>query len=90
MDDVVEEVNEHHVGKWTEMLQASNPPIQNCPLTAYMDTQSLTKHNLAYNNTKIKEVVQYKLKRPQFTQELLKDIVDKFKADGIWPILDTQ
>lgn len=55
-----------------------------------MDTQSLTKHNLAYNNTKIKEVVQYKLKRPQFTQELLKDIVDKFKADGIWPILDTQ
>ena len=72
------------------MLQASNPPIQNCPLTAYMDAHSLAKQNLAYNNTKIKDVVQYKLKRPQFTQELLKDIVDKFKADGIWPILDTQ
>jgi len=88
LDDVVEEVNEHHVGRWTEMLQASKPPIQNSPLTAYMDTHALAKHNLAYNNTKIKEIIQYELKRPQFSQENLKEIVDKWKAEGSWPTLD--
>lgn len=90
LDDVVEEVNEHHVGGWTEMLQASNPPIQNSPLTAYMDTHALAKHNLAYNNTKMKEILQYKLKRPEFTQENLKEIVDKWKTEGTWPILDNK
>jgi hypothetical protein len=90
LDDVVEEINEHHVGGWTEMLQASNPPIPNTPLSAYMDTHQLARHKLGYNNTKIKEVIQYKLKRPQFTQENLQEVVDKWKAEGIWPILDGQ
>jgi len=88
LDDVVEEINEHHVGGWTEMLQASNPPIQNTPLSAYMDTHQLAKHGLGYSNAKIKEIIQYKLKRPQFTQENLKEVVNKWKAEGSWPILD--
>jgi hypothetical protein len=88
LDDVVEDVNEYHVGAWTQMLQASKPPIQNSPLTPYMDTHSLAKHSLAYNNAKIKEVVGYKFKRPQFAQETLKEIVKKWKAEGSWPTLD--
>jgi hypothetical protein len=88
LDDVVEDVNEYHVGAWTEMLQASKPPIQNSPLTPYMDAHSLAKHSLAYNNAKIKEVVGYKFKRPQFAQETLKEIVEKWKAEGSWPTLD--
>jgi len=88
LDDVVEDVNEYHVGAWTQMLQASKPPIQNSPLTPYMDAHSLAKHSLAYNNAKIKEVVGYKFKRPQFAQETLKEIVEKWKAEGSWPTLD--
>jgi hypothetical protein len=90
MDDVVEEVNEHHVGAWTEMLQASKPPIKNSPLTPYMDRHLLAKHSLAYDNSKIKEVVGYQLRRPQFSQENLQEIVDKWKAEGSWPILDNR
>jgi hypothetical protein len=90
LDDVVEEINEHHVGGWVEMLQASKPPIQNSPLSAYMDTHQLARHKLSYNNSKIKEIVQYKFKRPQFTQENLKEIIDKWKAERSWPTLDNQ
>ncbi|KAF7966847.1 hypothetical protein HWV62_36895 [Athelia sp. TMB] len=88
LEDVVEDVNEHHVGGWTEMLMASDPPITNTPLSAYMTTHQLAKHKLAYDNTKMKKVLGYTLKHPQFNHELLRDTVDKFKAEGSWPIIN--
>jgi len=88
MDDAVEEINEHHVGGWTEMIQTSNPPIPNTPLSAYMDKYALDKHVVAFDNTKIKEVVGYTLKHPYFNHDEIKDLVDKWKAEGSWPILE--
>ncbi|EGO21626.1 hypothetical protein SERLADRAFT_351071, partial [Serpula lacrymans var. lacrymans S7.9] len=85
--NVVEEINEHHVGVWTEMLSSSNPPITQTPLTAYMDTFTLSRHKLAYSNNKIKEVMGYKLKRPEFNHDTIKEIVEKWKAEGSWPNL---
>ncbi|GLB35141.1 putative NAD dependent epimerase dehydratase [Lyophyllum shimeji] len=87
MDDHVEEINEHHVSGWTEMITTSNPPIPNTPLSAYMDKFALSKHVVAFNNTKIKEVIGYKLKRSHFDHEAIKEVVDKWKAEGSWPIL---
>ncbi|KIJ60624.1 hypothetical protein HYDPIDRAFT_116923 [Hydnomerulius pinastri MD-312] len=88
LEDLVEEINEHHVGTWTEMLQSSKPPIVHTPLNAYMDKYALTRHKLAYNNGKIKNVVGYQLKRPLFDHETLKEVVEKWKAEGSWPQLD--
>jgi hypothetical protein len=88
LDDVVEEINEHHVGTWTEMLQTSNPPIVQTPLDAYMDHWALSRRKLSYNNSKIKKVIGYKLKRPQFTHDALREVVDKWKAEGSWPALE--
>ncbi|KAG1759680.1 hypothetical protein EDD22DRAFT_905033 [Suillus occidentalis] len=88
LDDVVEEINEHHVGTWTEMLQTSNPPIVQTPLDAYMDHWALSRRKLSYNNNKIKKVIGYKLIRPQFTHEALREVVDKWKAEGSWPALE--
>ncbi|KAJ3976409.1 hypothetical protein EV361DRAFT_884094 [Lentinula raphanica] len=87
MEDAVEDINEHHVGGWTQMIQHSNPPIPNTPLSAYMDKYALEKHIVAFSNTKIKEVIGYKLKRPQFNHDGIKEIVDKWKEEGSWPIL---
>ncbi|KAG6897836.1 hypothetical protein C0992_010324 [Termitomyces sp. T32_za158] len=86
--DHVEEINEHHVGGWTEMITTSKPPIPNTPLSAYMDSFALAKHVLAYSNTKIKEVVGYKLKEPFFNHETIKEVIDKWKEEGSWPNLD--
>jgi len=87
-DDSVEDINEHHVVGWTEMLQNSKPPIPNTPLSAYMDKYTLDKHVVAFNNTKIKEVVGYKLRKPYFNHETVKETVDKWKNEGSWPILE--
>ncbi|KAJ6618315.1 hypothetical protein B0H10DRAFT_2164210 [Mycena sp. CBHHK59/15] len=86
--DAVEEINEHHVGGWTEMIQTSNPPIPNTPLSAYMDKYALEKHVVAFSNTKLLEVTGYKLKRPQLNHDTVKEVVDKWKKEGSWPILD--
>jgi hypothetical protein len=88
LDDIVEEINEHHVGTWTEMLQMSNAPIAQTPLSAYMDQWALARRKLAYNNSKIKNVIGYKLNRPHFTHNELREVVDKWKAEGSWPALD--
>jgi len=87
-DDSVEDINEHHVGGWTEMLQTSNPPLPNTPLSAYMDKYALDKHIVALNSLKIKEVVGYKLRKPHFGHETMKETVDKWKSEGSWPILE--
>ena len=55
-----------------------------------MDTFLLQKRRVCYDNSKIKEVVGYKLKRPQFEKAILVDIIDKWKAEGTWPILEGQ
>ena len=87
MADVVEDINEHHVGGWTEMVQKSNPPVPNTPLSAYMDAYQLEKHVCAFSNAKIKEVVGYRLKKPTFDHEGIREVVDKWKEEGSWPIL---
>ncbi|KAG6833470.1 hypothetical protein H0H87_006042 [Tephrocybe sp. NHM501043] len=85
--DHVEDINEHHVGGWTEMLTMSKPPIPNTPLSAYMDSFALSKHVVAFSNAKIKEIVGYKLKHPSFNHETIKEVVDKWKEEGSWPVL---
>ena len=87
-DDSVEDINEHHVVGWTEMLQNSKPPIPNTPLSAYMDKYALDKHVVAFNNMKIKDVVGYKLRKPYFNHETVKETVDKWKNEASWPILE--
>ncbi|KAF8969877.1 hypothetical protein BDZ97DRAFT_1725584 [Flammula alnicola] len=84
MDDL-EDINEHHVEGWTEMLQKSNPPITNTPISAYMDKYTLEKHVVGFDNSKIKQVVGYKLLRPEFNHDNIKEVVDKWKEEGLWP-----
>ncbi|KAH9484181.1 hypothetical protein JR316_0003661 [Psilocybe cubensis] len=84
MDDL-EDINEHHVEGWTEMLTESVPPITNTPLSAYMDKYTLDKHTVSFDNTKIKQVLGYQLLRPEFNHDNIKEVVDKWKAEGCWP-----
>lgn len=87
LEDLVEDINEAHVSAWAEMLTRSDPPVTITPLTAYMNTFSLSKHTVAFSNKKIQRIIGYHLKRPSMTAEVLYEIVDKWKADGIWPIV---
>ena len=89
MEDNVEEINESHVSNWTEMISKSNPPvIMRGECAAYMDLYHLRRHVVAFNAQKIKEVVGYKLRRPEINHATIKEIVDKRKAEHTWPNLD--
>ncbi|KAF8906006.1 hypothetical protein CPB84DRAFT_1745212 [Gymnopilus junonius] len=83
--DDLEDINEQHVEGWTEMLLNSNPPITNTPVSAYMDKYTLDKHVVGLDNSKIKQVIGYKLLRPEFNHENIKKIIDKWKEEGVWP-----
>ena len=68
------------------MLQSSDPPINGMtPVTAYMDESVLAKVSLSLRSDKIKNVIGYQLKYPQFSKEELKAIVDRWKEEGSWP-----
>ncbi|THH13609.1 hypothetical protein EW146_g6637 [Bondarzewia mesenterica] len=88
LEEIVEEINETHVGAWAEMLANSKPPCPNTHLSAYMDTFALSKHCMAFSNGKIKKTLGITLKRPYMTKDVLKDIVDKWIDEGSWPKLD--
>ncbi|KAH8829597.1 NAD-P-binding protein [Flagelloscypha sp. PMI_526] len=85
--DIVEEINESHVGAWTEMITKSNPPVPNTPLTAYMDSRALAKHVLGLDNTKMKNVLNYQIKRPALDESTIRETVEKWKTEGTWPVL---
>ncbi|KAJ3556532.1 hypothetical protein NM688_g1975 [Phlebia brevispora] len=88
LEDTVEDINESHVGYWTEMITKSEPKVTNTHYSAYMDIYHLKKHIVAFNAQKIKEIVGYKLRRPHINDETLKETIDKLKAEGSWPVLD--
>ncbi|KAF8894411.1 NAD-P-binding protein [Infundibulicybe gibba] len=88
MSDQVDDINEHHVGGWTQMIQTSNPPIPNTPLSAYMDKYTLDKHVISFSNKKFKDIVGYQLTRPQINHDMVAEMVEKWKSEGSWPILD--
>ena len=85
LEDMIEEINEVHVTTWTEMITTSNPPIPNTQFSSYMDLSALKKHVVAFNADKIKEIIGYKLKWPQFNHDALRDMVEKLKAENSWP-----
>ena len=68
------------------MITKSKPPMTNNHYSAYMDIYLLKKHIVSFNAQKIKEVVGYKLRRPNINADTVKEIVDKLKAEGSWPV----
>jgi len=86
LEELVEEINEEHVGAWTTMITTSTPPIPNTPLSAYMDLYLLGKHNFGLSNQKITDVVGYTLKVPEMNEGVILEMVQKWKDEGSWPV----
>ena len=88
LEELVEDINEEHVGAWTTMITTSTPPIPNTPLSAYMDLYLLGKHNFGLSNQKITDVVGYTLKVPEMNERVILEMVQKWKDEGSWPVFD--
>jgi len=83
--DFVETANEHHMEAWANIITTSAPPVLNTPLSPYLDASMFNKQGTAYSNAKIKRVLEYQLLHPKFTTKEVGEIIEGFKAEGIWP-----
>lgn len=70
------------------MVGKSNPPVTNHHLSAYMDKYALDKHHVSLSNTNLKRLTGYKLRHPEFTKEVISEIVQRWKDEHSWPKLD--
>lgn len=86
-DTVVEETNEDHMGTWTEMILNSTPPIPDTPISPYIDHYGLSKRVVGFKNDKLKNIVGFKFKHPDFNEDAIRTVVDTWKAEKLWPIL---
>lgn len=83
---MAQEVNDHHAEAWSEMIENSNPPVPNTPLTPYIDLHKFEHRIIALPNTKVKRVLGITLRHPVFDDREVLDIVDSFIEEGTWPI----
>lgn len=88
LEDSVEDINEEHVGAWTQMITTSNPPVPNTPLSAYLDLYLLKKHQFGLSKKKIEEVTGFKVKVPGITVAAIEEVIQKWKEEGSWPKFD--
>jgi hypothetical protein len=52
-----------------------------------MDLYDLQKHVVSLSNAKIKRVMGYQLKRPQFGEGEIKEFIQKAQEEHIWPTI---
>lgn len=88
LEDSVEDINEEHVGAWTQMITTSNPPVPNTPLSAYLDLYLLSKHQFGLSNKKIRDILGFTPKVPGITETAIKELIQKWKEEGTWPLFE--
>jgi hypothetical protein len=69
------------------MLEKSNPTISNPPVTPFVPIELISSEPRRLDGSKMARVVGWKPKAaPELTEELVKEMVELFKAEGgIWP-----
>jgi len=82
MKNVTEEVNDKHLRPWSELCKKEN--ITNTPLTPYLDIELLYNNHLSVDGTKI-EKTGFKYDYPQMTEQLLRDQVDYYVKQKLFP-----
>lgn len=82
MAGVIESINDKHMAPWAEICQIDK--IDNTPLTPYMDEELLYHKHLNVDGSKLKSTG-YILKYPKLTIDIVKEIVQDFVNQGIFP-----
>jgi len=77
-----ETVNEKHLKPWSDLLKAEG--LTNTPLTPYLDMELLDNHALSIDGSAITKTG-FKYDHPEVTLQLLKEELDYFIAQGLFP-----
>ncbi|BGP38313.1 hypothetical protein JCM10450v2_002259 [Rhodotorula kratochvilovae] len=83
--EVVEDVNEKHLEGWSELLQASSPPIaSNVPISPSVPVDLLGPNPIAFDNSTLKRLTGW---APRYRLDAKggRETVDGFRKEGHWP-----
>eukprot|EP00842_Homolaphlyctis_polyrhiza_P002873 jgi/Hompol1/3587/HPOL_002167-RA len=83
LDSVTEDVNDKHLQPWSELCK--NGGVANTPLTPYLDKELIKDNALSIDGTKIETELAFKYDHPEVTETLIREVIDGFVAQGIWP-----
>jgi len=80
--NLTEEVNDKHLKPWSDLCKASG--IANTPLTPYLDYELLLNNHLSIDGTAI-EATGFKYDYPEMTEGLLREIIDYYVKQNLFP-----
>jgi len=81
---VTEEVNDKHLKPWSELCKGSD--IVNTPLTPYLDQEVLYNNSLSVDGAAVEELG-FKYDHPDVTEALIREQIDYFIAQKLFPPL---
>jgi len=79
---VTEDVNDKHLKPWSDLCSAAG--IDNTPLTPYLDQELLYNNWVSVNGEKI-ESTGFEYQFPELTEDLLREQIDYYTSQGIFP-----
>eukprot|EP00030_Apusomonadida_sp_AF-17_P007591 a842022_269.p2 GENE.a842022_269~~a842022_269.p2 ORF type:complete len:381 (-),score=169.29 a842022_269:20-1132(-) len=82
LESVVEDVNEKHLKPWSDLCKAAG--IENTPLTPYLDLELLYNNHLSCDGSAI-EATGFAYERPNITEALVREQINYFVSQGIFP-----
>jgi hypothetical protein len=80
---VIEASNEKHLAPWAELVRENGIIVT--PLSPYLDEELLYNNALSIDGSKIERETGFKYEVPYLTKEKLVEIIDEYKALGVWP-----
>lgn len=83
LKDVTEEINDKHLGPWSELCKAHN--IVNTPLTPYIDQELLYNNSFSIDGSAI-ESTGFTYKHPEMTKALLDAQLAYFVNQNLFPV----
>ncbi|KAH6559956.1 hypothetical protein BASA50_006663 [Batrachochytrium salamandrivorans] len=83
LDSVTEDVNDKHLQPWSELCK--NGGIANTPLTPYLDKELLKDNSLSIDGSKVEKDLGFTYTHPEMTDALLREVIDGFVSQGVWP-----
>ena len=86
LDSVVDDVNEEILQPWADLIKKKGlDQGQGSPLSPFMEKELIKDSNLCLQNTKAKEVLQWKLEKPKLGKTALDETLKSYETMKWWP-----
>lgn len=84
MDNVLEDINEHAMGPWAELLDEAGITRPG-PLNPFMEIEQLKDEDLCLDGSRFETLTGFAYTRPLMRTEDWEEIIESYKAMHWWP-----